>query len=69
MSNIKNTMEKIKETRNNLDKNYDMSLQSMREIISNSKNAFDVSSDSFVFGYMQGVKAEKARQKKQNTAS
>lgn len=68
MSNIKNVMDKIEKTREIVDNKYDMSLQNMWEIIRNSKDELDLSSNSFVFGYLQGVKAEKARQEKQNTA-
>ena len=68
MKKVKNVIGKIEETREILNTNYDMSLKNMREIISCSKNEFEISSNSFVFGYLQGMKAEKKRQSEANKA-
>lgn len=64
MKEIKNVMQKIEEATGNIDPYYDMSIGNMKEIKENSKELFELISNSFKFGYIQGMKAEEARRKR-----
>jgi hypothetical protein len=64
MRNIKNVMQKIEEMTGNIDPYYDMSIGNMREINKNSKDSVALICNSFKFGYLQGIKAERARKKR-----
>lgn len=69
MKEVKNVMQKVEDATGTVDPYYDMTIGNMREIRGSSENLFDLISNSFKFGYIQGMKAEKARQKrKEKTA-
>ena len=66
---VTNVMEKINKLTGEININYDMTIGNMKEIHKNSNETFDLISNSFKFGYIQGMEAEKARQKlKKKTA-
>jgi len=69
MNEIKNVMQKVEEISGNINPYYNMTIGNMKEIEENSKELFDLIYNSFKFGYIQGMKAEKAKQKrKEKTA-
>ena len=59
-----NVMKKIQEMRENINPYYDMSIEDMITIINNSNEGFEIVSNAFNFGYIQGMKAQKAKDKK-----
>lgn len=56
---VKNTMNLINKCHNVLNVKYDMTCRNMEDISNHSKNKFDLITNSFYFGYMQGMKATK----------
>ena len=59
-----NVMKKIQEMRGNIIPYYDMDIEDMKEILNNSHNRFLLISNAFAFGYFQGMKAQKAKDRK-----
>lgn len=53
------TLKVIKTTRGKINWNYDVTITSMNDIKHNSKCIYDLINNAFVFGYAQGVKAQK----------
>ena len=66
---VTNIMEKINEITEDINNNYDMSLANMNEIYENSRESFDLISNGFKFGYLQGIKSERARQKRKEKSA
>lgn len=63
---MKNIMEKIEKIK--INPHYDISLRKTTEIYTYSKGVFDLISNAFTAGYMQGKKAARAEMKKSNIA-
>ena len=59
-----NVMKKIQETRGGINPYYDMDIEDMEKIYNNSNDGFSLISNAFVFGYLQGMKAQKAKDRK-----
>lgn len=59
-----NVMKKIQETRGGINPYYDMDIEDMKKIYNNSNDGFSLISNAFVFGYIQGMKAQKAKDRK-----
>ncbi len=57
-------MKKIKEARGEVNYYYDMDIEDMEKISNNSHDRFSLISNAFIFGYIQGMKAQKAKDKK-----
>lgn len=57
-------MKKIKEMRGGINTYYDMDIEDMEKIYDNSHDGFSLISNAFTFGYIQGMKAQKAKDKK-----
>ena len=58
-----NVMKKIQEMRGNINPYYDMSIEDMITIINNSNEGFEIA-NAFNFGYIQGMKAQKAKDRR-----
>lgn len=56
-------MKKIQEARG-VNSYYDMDIEDMEKISNNSHDRFSLISNAFTFGYIQGMKAQKAKDKK-----
>ena len=56
-------LQRISEFRGNINTNFNMSLDQMRAIFAESDNEFQLVSNGFTFGYMQGMRATQAQQK------
>lgn len=63
MAKVKNTMELIRKTVGKIDTNYDMTAQNMTDIVNASNEKFDLISNGFRFGYIQGMKAARKAMK------
>ena len=59
-----NVMKKIQEMRGKINPNYDMSIENIQTLVNNSDEGFDLVSNVFTFGYIQGMKAQKAKDRK-----
>lgn len=59
-----NVMKKIQEMRGGINPYYDMDIDDMITIINSSNEGFETVSNAFTFGYIQGMKAQKAKDKK-----
>ena len=59
-----NVMKKIQEARGGINPYYDMDIDDMITIINNSNEGFETVSNAFTFGYIQGMKAQKAKDRK-----
>lgn len=59
-----NVMKKIQEMRRKINIYYDMDIEDMEKIKNSSNDVFSLISNAFVFGYMQGTKAQKAKDRK-----
>ena len=59
-----NVMKKIQEMRGNINPYYDMTIESVITVLENSKDDYDILSNAFTFGYLQGMKAQKAKDRK-----
>lgn len=57
-------MKKIKEARGGVNSYYDMDIEDMEKIYNSSNDGFSLISNAFTFGYFQGMKAQKAKDKK-----
>jgi len=65
MAKIKSVMDKIEEAGKIVNPNYDIPLSSVIEICENSAGSAEMIFNGFYLGYIQGVKAERARQKRE----
>lgn len=59
-----NVMKKIKKMRGEINMYYDMDIEDMKKIYNSSNDGFSLISNAFTFGYIQGMKAQKAKDKK-----
>lgn len=59
-----NVMKKIQEMRGKINIYYDMDAEDMEKIYNSSNDGFSLISNAFTFGYFQGMKAQKAKDKK-----
>lgn len=59
-----NVMKKTQEMRGKINIYYDMDVEDMKKIYISSNDSFSLISNAFVFGYMQGMKAQKAKDRK-----
>ena len=59
-----NVMKKIQEMRGKINIYYDMDIEDMEKIYISSNDGFSLISNAFTFGYIQGMKAQKAKDKK-----
>ena len=58
-----NVMKKIQEVRG-VNSYYDLDIEDMEKISNNSHDRFSLISNAFTFGYIQGMKAQKAKDRK-----
>ena len=63
-----NVMKTIEKSIGKIDENYDLCAGQIKEIAKNSSNQFELICNMFRFGYMQGVKAQKAKSRKDSIA-
>lgn len=60
-----NVMKKIQEMRGGgINPYYDMDIQDMIEISNSANDRFSLISNAFTFGYIRGMKAQKAKDRK-----
>lgn len=59
-----NVMKKIQEMRGKINIYYDMDIEDMGKIYNSSSDVFSLISNAFTFGYIQGMKAQKAKDRK-----
>ena len=59
MSRPVNALKLIKNTTNNINPNYDATVDNLIDMRNSSKGMFNLMYKSFIFGYAQGVKAQK----------
>lgn len=59
-----NVMKKIQEMRSKINIYYDMDIEDMIQISNSTNDRFSLISNAFTFGYLQGMKAQKAKDKK-----
>ena len=59
-----NVMKNIQEMKGKINPNYDMSIENIQTLVNNSDKGFDLVSNAFIFGYIQGMKAQKAKDRK-----
>lgn len=59
-----NVMKKIQEARGGINYYYDMDIEDMKKIYISSNDDFSLISNAFTFGYIQGMKAQKAKDRK-----
>lgn len=64
-----NVMKKIQEMRGKINIYYDMDVEDMEKISNNSHDRFSLISNAFTFGYIQGMKAQKAKDRKKKAWS
>ena len=64
-----NVMKKIQELRGNINPYYDMDIEDMEKIYISSNDGFSLISNAFTFGYFQGMKAQKAKDRKKKAWS
>ena len=64
-----NVMKKIQEMRGKINIYYDMDIEDMGKIYNSSSDGFSLISNAFTFGYFQGMKAQKAKDKKKKAWS
>lgn len=57
-------MKKIKEAKGGINSYYDLDIEDMKKISNNSHDRFSLISNAFTFGYIQGMKAQKAKDRK-----
>lgn len=62
-----NVMKKIQEMRGKINIYYDMDIEDMEKIYNSSNDGFSLISNAFTFGYFQGMKAQKAKDKKKKS--
>lgn len=61
-----NVMKTIEKSIGKINENYDLCESHIKEIVNNSNSQFDLICNMFRFGYMQGIKAQKAKNRKEN---
>lgn len=54
-----NTLKLIKNTKGKINRGYILSIDNIVELKSNSRDIYDLIYNTFIFGYAQGVKAQK----------
>lgn len=59
-----NVMKKIKEAKGGINSYYDLDIEDMEKIYNSSNDGFSLISNAFTFGYIQGMKAQKAKDRK-----
>ena len=59
-----NVMKKIQEMRGKINIYYNMDIEDMEKIYISSNDGFSLISNAFTFGYFQGMKAQKAKDRK-----
>ena len=59
-----NVMKKIQEMRGKINIYYDMDIEDLGKIYNSSSDGFSLISNAFTFGYIQGMKAQKAKDRK-----
>ena len=64
-----NVMKKIQEMRRKINIYYDMDVEDMEKIYISSNDGFSLISNAFTFGYFQGMKAQKAKDRKKKAWS
>lgn len=64
-----NVMKKIQEMRRKINIYYDMDIEDMEKIYISSNDGFSLISNAFTFGYFQGMKAQKAKDRKKKAWS
>lgn len=57
-------MKKIQEMRGKINIYYDIDIEDMEKIYISSNDGFSLISNAFTFGYIQGMKAQKAKDRK-----
>lgn len=62
-------MKKIQEMRGKINIYYDMDIEDMEKIYISSNDGFSLISNAFTFGYFQGMKAQKAKDRKKKAWS
>lgn len=62
-----NVMKKIQEMRGKINIYYDMDIEDMEKIYISSNDGFSLISNAFTFGYFQGMKAQKAKDRKKKS--
>ncbi len=60
-------MKKIQEMRGKINIYYDMGIEDMEKIYISSNDGFSLISNAFTFGYFQGMKAQKAKDRKKKS--
>jgi len=63
MGSVRNTMQLINSTVGKIDDKYDMTAENMYDILNASDDKINLITNSFRFGYMQGMKAAKKAMK------
>ena len=64
-----NVMKKIQEMRGKINIYYDMDIEDMEKIYISSNDGFSLILNAFTFGYFQGMKAQKAKDRKKKAWS
>lgn len=64
-----NVMKNIQEMKGKINPNYDMSIENIQTLVNNSDEGLDLVSNAFTFGYIQGMKAQKAKDRKKKAWS
>lgn len=64
-----NVMKKIQKMRSKINIYYDMDIEDMEKIYNSSSDGFSLISNAFTFGYFQGMKAQKAKDRKKKAWS
>ena len=64
-----NVMKKIQEMRGKINIHYDMDMEDMEKIYNSSNDGFSLISNAFTFRYIQGMKAQKAKDRKKKAWS
>ena len=64
-----NVMKKIQEMRGKINIHYDMDMEDMEKIYNSSNDGFSLISNAFTFCYIQGMKAQKAKDRKKKAWS
>lgn len=59
MSRMKNIMQKCESMRKKVDQRYDVTVSDVKTVCENSNGRYDLFSNAFAIGYMQGMKAAK----------
>lgn len=68
MARVKNTMQLIKSSIGKIHPKYDLCSNNVQDIFEGSNDPYDLISNGFRFGYLQGMKAAKAKQVKSEVA-